>query len=147
MPKIKKTEIDEKYLWMGGAILVIIIVIFAFGRLSGKKSGGEDDPSDANPNINPITVNTESGSVEWNPSALVKKVHTAYEVNWVQGRCEVLEEIGNLQDVQIRALADGYQKVYGKTLRRVLEGAWSDGCWSGLPYSIVISRLDALQIP
>lgn len=147
MAKIKQTQIDEKYLWIGGGVLAIILIIFVMGRLSGKKD--DDNPSDANPNINPITVTTDGGSVQWNPSATVKKVHTAYKVNWYGGRCEVLGDLLNLQDVQLRAVADGYQQVYGSTLRNTLEGAWV-ACWnmpwSDDPHQDVIRRLDVLQI-
>lgn len=148
MAKIKQTQIDEKYIWMGGGILTIIIVIFIFGRLSGKEDN--QDPSDANPNIKPITVNTNSGNIDWNPSAMVKKIHTAYVVNWSTGRCDVLNELLALQDVQLRAVADGYQQVYGKTLRKQLNEAWV-ACWNmpwqDDPHQQVISRLDVLQIP
>ncbi|BDS10573.1 hypothetical protein [Aureispira anguillae] len=147
MAKIKQTQIDEKYLWIGGGIVVILLVIFVLGRVSGKKS--TDEPSDANPNIKPITVSTDSGNIDWNPSAMVKKVHTAYVVNWSTGRCEVLTQLLALQDVQIRAVADGYLQVYGKTLRKVLNEAWV-ACWNlpwqDDPHQQFIKRLDALQI-
>lgn len=147
MAKIKQTQIDEKYLWVGGGIVVILLVIFVLGRVSGKKS--TDEPSDANPNIKPITVSTDSGNIDWNPSAMVKKVHTAYVVNWSTGRCEVLTQLLALQDVQIRAVADGYLQVYGKTLRKVLNEAWV-ACWNlpwqDDPHQQFIKRLDALQI-
>ena len=147
MPQIKKAQIDEKYLWIGGGILAIIITIFVLGRVSGKKDNS--DPSDANPNIAPITVSTSSGNIDWNPSAMVKKVHNAYKVNWFSGRCEVLNELVKLQDVQLRAVADGYKQVYGTTLRKVLNDAWG-ACYNVFstdPHYLVIDRLDTLQIP
>jgi hypothetical protein len=147
MAKINQSQIDEKYLWMGGALLAIIIVIFVFGRVSGKEDSG---PSDANPNIKPITVTTDSGSIEWDASATVKKIHTAYVVNWFTGRCDVLVELMSLQDVQLRAVADGYNQVYGKTLRTQLNGAYV-ACFNlpiqDDPHQLVIKRLDVLQIP
>ncbi|BDS12737.1 hypothetical protein [Aureispira anguillae] len=147
MATIKKAQIDEKYLWIGGGILAVIVVIFVFGRLSGKEDS--KDPSDANPNIQPITVSTDSGNIDWDPSALVKEIHTAYKVNWTSGRCKALKTLMNLQDVQLRAVAEGYLKVYGETLRKVLEGAWV-ACWNVIgndPHYIVINRLNTLQIP
>ena len=147
MAKVKQTQIDEKYLWIGGGVLVIILVIFVLGRLSGKKNN--QDPSDANPNIKPITVSTAAGSMDWDPSATVKKVHTAYTVNWAMGRCDVLKELKALQDIQIRAVADGYKQVYGQTLRKTLNDAWI-ACggypWQTDPHDEVIQRLDTLQI-
>lgn len=148
MAKIKQTEIQEKYLWMGGGLLAVVIIIFVFGRVSGKEDSS--DPSDANPNIKPITVSTDSGNIDWNASATVKKVHTAYVVNWFSGRCDVLNEMLALQDVQLRAVADGYKAVYGKTLRKVLTGAYVacfNGPFSDDPHQQVIKRLDVLQIP
>ena len=59
MPNIKKTTIDEKTLWVGGGILLAIILVFVLGKSTAKKGM----PSDANPNINPITVNTTLGSI------------------------------------------------------------------------------------
>lgn len=148
MAKIKQFQIDEKYLWIGGGILTVVIVIFVLGRLSAKKKE-DKDYSDINPNINSITVSTDAGSIDWNPSALVKKVYTAYEVNWYGGRCDVLKELLDLQDVQLRAVADGYAQVYGKTLRKTLNDAWG-ACynmpWSTDPHYQVIHRLDVLQI-
>lgn len=147
MAKIKQTQIDEKYLWIGGGIVVILLVIFVLGRVSGKQSS--EEPSDANPNINPVTVSTAAGNIDWNPSALVKKIHTAYAINWSSGRCAVLQELLTLQDIQVRAVADGYQKVYGKTLRKQLNDAWV-ACWNlpwqDDPHQEFIRRLDALQI-
>jgi len=84
MAKIKQTQIDEKYLWVGGGLILIILVIFVLGRVSGKKDS--DVPSDANPNIKPITVSTDAGNMDWNPSAMVKKIHTSYAINWTSGR-------------------------------------------------------------
>jgi hypothetical protein len=147
MAKIKQTQIDEKYLWVGGGLVLIILVIFVLGRVSGKKDS--DVPSDANPNIQAITVSTDAGNIDWNPSAMVKKVHTSYAVNWTSGRCAVLTELLSLQDVQIRAVADGYKQVYGKTLRKQLNDAWV-ACWNfpwqDDPHQEFIRRLDALQI-
>ena len=148
MAKIKQTQIDEKYLWIGGGVVGLIILVFVWGRVSAKKDS--KDPSDANPNIKPITVNTASGNIDWDPSAMVKKVHTAYAVNWMSGRCDALNDLLGLQDVQLRAVADGYNQVYGKTLRKQLEGAWVacyNAPWSDDPHYQVISRLDVLQIP
>lgn len=148
MAKIKQTQIDEKYLWMGGGLVALVVIIFVWGRVSAKKE--VKDNSDLNPNINPITVSTNSGTMSWDPSALVKKVHTAYVVNWTSGRCEVLQEILALQDIQLRALADGYNQVYGKTLRKTLNDAWV-ACWNfpwqDDPHAQVMARLDVLQIP
>ena len=149
MAQIKQTQIDEKYLWIGGGIVVIILVIFVLGKMSNKKDG--KDPSDANPNINPITVSTASGNIDWNPSAMVKKVHNNFAVNWFSSsdRCGTLQELANLQDIQLRAVAEGYEKVYGTTLRKVLNSSWIS-CWNVVstdPHYTVIGRLDALQIP
>lgn len=148
MAKIKQTQIDEKYLWMGGGLLAVVIIIFIFGRLSGKEDS--DDPSDANPNIKPITVSTDSGNIEWDPSALVKEIHTAYKVNWSSGRCKALTTLLSLQDVQLKAVAEGYHQVYGETLRKVLSGAYV-ACWNfpwqDDPHYQVIQRMDVLQIP
>lgn len=146
MPTIKKTVIDEKYLWIGGGIIVVIIIVFVWGRLSGK--GAVKDNSDVNPNINPINVNTSTGSFSWDPSQLVKEIYQAYNVDWGWGssRCVALDKISNLQDPQIIALADGYFQTYKKTLRKTITDTWSDGCWSDLTYLAVIKRLDTLQI-
>jgi hypothetical protein len=148
MARIKQTEISEKNLWIGGSILAVIIIIFVFGRVSGKEDS--NNPSDANPNIKPITVTTESGNIEWDASATVKKIYTAYVVNWFSGRCDVLNELLSLQDVQLRAVADGYKQVYGKTLRKVLSDAYV-ACFNlphqDDPHQQVIRRLDVLQIP
>lgn len=145
MAKIKQTEIQEKYLWMGGGLLALVIIIFVFGRVSA--DDGNDDPSDENPNINPITVSTDSGNIDWNPSATVKKVHTAFAVNWYSGRCTVMNELASLQDVQLKAVAEGYKAVYGKTLRKVITEAyvWCDP-FDAHPQAGVIKRLDVLQI-
>lgn len=143
MAKIKQAQFDEKYLWAGGAILVLIIVIYAMGRVAGKED--DSDPSDANPNIEPIQIQLEEGGVEnWNPSSLVKRVHTAFTVNWVSGRAAVLKDMSELQDIQLKALAQGYLKVYGTTLRKVLESSWWSG--DGLSYTVVIRRFDSLGI-
>lgn len=143
MAKIKQAQIDEKYIWMGGGLIAIIVVIFVWGRLSGKQDN--TDPSDANPNIKPITVSTDSGNIDWNPSATVKKVHTAFVINWMSGRSDVLKELSLLQDIQIKAVAEGYKEVYGTTLRKVLNDAWI--VVNNAAYSEVIKRLDILQIP
>lgn len=143
MAKIKQTQIDEKYIWMGGGLIAIIVVIFVWGRLSGKQDSS--DPSDANPNIQPITVSTDSGNIDWNPSATVKKVHTAFAVNWWSGRSEILKELSLLQDVQLKAVAEGYKEVYGTTLRKVLTDAWV--VVNNTAFYEVIKRLDVLQIP
>lgn len=143
MAKIKQVQFDEKYLWAGGAILVLIIVIYAMGRVAGKED--DSDPSDANPNIEPIQIQLEEGGVEnWNPSSLVKRVHTAFTVNWISGRAAVLKDMSELQDIQLKALAQGYHKVYGTTLRKVLESSWWSG--DGLSYTVVIRRFDSLGI-
>lgn len=147
MAKVKQIEINEKYLWIGGGILTLVIIIFVAGRTSANKSN--QDPSDANPNIQPITVSTQNGSIDWNPSALVKKIHTAYEINWTSGRCEVLEELAELQDTQLLAVTEGYHRVYGKTLRKLLNDAWTH-CFSlseNAAPSDIIRRMDILQIP
>lgn len=143
MAKIKQTQIDEKYIWIGGGLVAVIVIIFVFGRLSGKEDS--NDPSDANPNIKPITVTTESGSIEWDASATVKKVHTAFKVNWITGRAESIKELSLLQDVQLRAVADGYKQVYGETLRKVLNDVWVTG--NDAAHAEVIKRMDVLQIP
>lgn len=148
MAKVKQIEINEKYLWIGGGVLTLIIIIFVAGRSSASKAN--QDPSDANPNIQPITVSTQNGNIDWNPSALVKEVHTAYKINWVSGRCPVLEKLAELQDVQLQAVAEGYLRVYGETLRKVLNSAWV-AClnkpWQNDPHNQVIARMDILQIP
>lgn len=143
MAKIKQTQIDEKYLWVGGGILALILIIFVLGRVSGKKDSNQ--ASDATPNINPITISTDAGSMDWNPSALVKKVHTAFMVNWFTGRGDVMKELSLLQDVQLKAVAEGYHKVYGSTLRKVLTEAWVVG--NNTAFYEVIKRMDVLQIP
>lgn len=147
MAKIKQAQIDEKYLWIGGGILAIIIIVFVWGRVSGKSA--VKDNSDANPNINPITVNTDSGSFSFDPGPLVKEIHTAYAVNYSSGRCGVLAKLLALQDVQLRAVADGYLQVYNKTLRKTLNDAWV-ACWNlpwqDDPHAQVIARLDVLTI-
>jgi hypothetical protein len=147
MAKIKQSQIEEKYIWIGGGVLLIILLIYVAGRSSATQSS--KDPSDANPNIQPITVSTPSGAVDWNPSALVKEIHTAYKVNWYSGRCKALNTLLDLQDVQLRAVAEGYQKTYGETLRKVLNGAWvaCANIISSDPHHAVIRRMDALQIP
>lgn len=148
MPKIKQQTIDEKYLWIGGGVLTLVIVIFVWGRMSAAKSKG--DTSDITPNINPITVTTDSGSISWDPSQLVKEIYTAYKINWSSGRCEVLNKMLDLQDVQLRATADGYHKAYGETLRKTLNDAWVACFFSELTdsnaHNQVIRRLDALGI-
>lgn len=147
MPKIKQSTIDEKYLWIGGGVILIIIVIFVWGRMSAAKKG---DTSDITPNINPITVTTNSGLISWNPSQLVKEIYTAYKINWSSGRCEVLNKMLDLQDVQLRATADGYRQAYGETLRKTLNDAWVACFFSELissnSHDQVIRRLDTLGI-
>lgn len=142
MAKVKQAQIDEKYIWVGGGVIALIVVIFVWGRLSGKQDSNE--PSDANPNIKPITVSTDSGNIDWNPSATVKKVHTAFVVNWVSGRADILKELSLLQDVQLKAVAEGYKEVYGSTLRKVLTDSWFAG--DSIAYAKVIERMDVLQI-
>ena len=153
MAKVKQIEINEKYLWIGGGILTLIVLIFVAGRSSNSKSN--QDPSDANPNISPITISTPSGSIDWNPSALVKEINTAYQTSYlpfafVTGRCEVLNKLLDLQDVQLRAAAEGYLRVYGKTLRKTLNDAWfacNNTHFEDDPHQQVIRRMDTLQIP
>lgn len=145
MPKIKQSTIDEKYLWISGGVILLIVIIFIWGRVSAKQN--PQDPSNITPNIAPITVNTNSGSFSWDPGQLVKEIYTAYSGwGWDSSRCVALDKITKLQDTQIVALADGYYKTYNKTLRKTITDTWSDGCWSDLTYLSVIQRLDALQI-
>ncbi len=147
MAKVKQIEINEKYLWIGGGILTLIVLIFVAGRSSNSKSN--QDPSDANPNISPITISTPSGSMDWNPSALVKKVHSAYQSYSSSARCTTLKDLLSLQDIQLQAVAEGYQKVYGKTLRKTLNDAWfacMNKPWEDDPHNQVIDRMDVLQI-
>jgi hypothetical protein len=143
MAKLKQAQFDEKYLWMGGGLLAVVLVIYVMGRQAGKEAN--DDPTDANPNVNAITVQTENKSIEWNPSALIKQIHTTYTVNWITGRGKVTKDIADLQDIQLRHLAQGYLETYGTTLRKVLNSV----TWSGDSFSwnMIIRRMDALEIP
>ena len=145
--KIVQQNINEKHLWIGGGILTILILVFAFGRYS-KKTAKQKDISDINPNTNPITVSTNSGSITWNPAATIKRIHTAYQNNG-SGRCALLYDLLEFQDMQLLALADGYHQMYGKTLRKTLNNAWY-ACWNLFaadPHYQVLQRLDVLQIP
>lgn len=144
MAKIKQAQFDEKYIWIGGGVLLLLLFIYASGRKAGKED--DSDPSDANPNVNAITVQNESGSISWNPSSLIKRIHVAYVVNNLDGRYEAINALADLQDAQLRHLATGYLEVYGTTLRKVLEGApWFFKGDSDAMF-MVLRRMDTLEI-
>lgn len=142
MPTINKMEIEEKHLWMGAAGIAVVILLLYF--IFKKPKGGVD------PNVSSITVPTQGGSIEWSPNALIKQVHQAYAANWASNRCKVVENLMKLQDVQLRAVAEGYKRTYNQTMRSLLEGAWwacFNAPWSDDPHQQLIARMDALQIP
>ncbi len=151
MAKIKQSEIQEKHLWLGGGLLLVVLLIYVAGRASkAKAEAKEPEQKQIVPNVAPIPIVTPQGTVNWDASPLVKEIFTAYQPSmFSSGRCTVLNKLVLLRDNQLQAVAQGYQGTYGDTLRATLEGA-NYACWNlpweDDPHTQVIQRLDTLQI-
>lgn len=126
---MKNFKIEKKHLIALGVVAVIAIVIFVWGRYTGKKN-----PSPKNVQVQVDVQDDRDGTAaSYDPTPMVDKLHELLDSwAWSWGavateRCEVLNELLNLSNtapVHFMAVVYGYQKKYTTTLTEAIDACW-----------------------
>lgn len=152
MAKVKQVEVSESFLWVGGAILTVLFLVWWWGRSSA--SSRPAVPPDA-PYLPPDQGNTptagggSSGSgPSFDPGPLVTQLNEGFQWLWSDS-CSAYEKAMKLSNNQFIAVYNHYKNVYGITLREEYNDTWTTGCSIfGIDYGAqFIERIDRLNLP
>ena len=120
------TKKNKKYLAIGGVALLLLIIIFVFGKQIGKNEN-EDRQIDVSVNIEDANGNTST----YDPNPLLEKLNkgltTTYFFNSTLNseRCAPIEELYALDSVRFMATVKGYKEKYGVSLITHMNGCYT----------------------
>lgn len=126
---MKNFKIEKQHLIALGVVVIVAIIIFVWGRYTGKKS-----PSKKNVQVQVnVQDNRDGTTTRYNPTPMVDKLHEVLSA-WAwngsaaaRKRCSALSELvalSNTAPVDFMAVVYGYKKKHGITLLEAIRACW-----------------------
>ncbi|BDS12989.1 hypothetical protein [Aureispira anguillae] len=120
---MKIKEMNTSYLAWGSALVVILIVVFVFGKMQGR---AENDSEEIDVLVN---IKDEQGqTVSYDPNELLKRLNkgltTRYYFDFSE-RCQPIKELYNLDAVRFMATIKAYKKKYQEDIATHMQACYT----------------------
>lgn len=146
--KTPKPLVQEKYLWIGGGVLLVLAIAFLLGKYLGKNPKTEEREIDVKVNIQDQNGNT----VPYDPEPLLRKLNYGLTTRFYfdfSERCNPIKELYNLDAARFMATIKAYKTKYNEELQTHMRATWVDcntGTGGGENYfDLIYQRIVALQ--
>lgn len=140
-------KINKKYLAIGGAALLLLIIVFVFARRLGKN---ENDKKGIDVTVQ---LKDQDGNLTtYNPNDLLKRLNkgliTRYYFDFSE-RCNPIKELYNLDAVRFVATVKAYKTKYNEDIKTHMKACYVDcntGTGGGENYfNLVYAKIDSLK--
>lgn len=144
--KLKKAD-QQKIMFGVGALVLILMVVFVFGKLQGMNQN-EQREIDVKVNIE----NEQGQSITYNPNELLKRLNkgltTTYFFNSSakKERCNAVEELYQLDAPRFMATVKAYQEKYNVSIITHMKACYFT-CYNeqGSIYKLIEQRINHLR--